>query len=543
MPRQRLTDTATAEARPGALGRLRRWADGRGAAAQVLGLGFLIAAVASALAAWAAPTLTPAAAAAVAAMAVALASAAWARRTGRALDAVADAAQVLTRTDASEHAQLPLLPVNAELERASIRLRRYVEHVRRERQELLARNAQLGQSLDARTNELVTLQDLSASLAGTTDQTRLMDEALYALERTLDFGSASIWSRDRREDQRQVVLMAFRSTNVDPQDPAVQRLRGTRLSRPNLERYEQIERERAPVVDNDARQSLLSWLWTLVTDDSSTSRLYRATRAWMGLPLKFRENVLGVMRVDHHEPGYFTDERVRLLNAVCSQTALALQHAQLLAREREVAVAAERNRIARELHDAVSQTLFAAQLLAGTLAQAAARLTGAEAQSIAEQSATVQQLNQGALAEMRLLLYELRPESLEQVPLPELLAKAVEALACRGGTVFETRIDPQDPLSPAVRLQVWRIAQEALSNLGRHSKATQAVVEWTAGPEAMELRIADDGCGFDPATPVPGHFGLDNMRSRAAEIGAGLELCSAAGEGTEWRLRIERKPD
>jgi signal transduction histidine kinase len=90
-----------------------------------------------------------------------------------------------------------------------------------------------------------------------------------------------------------------------------------------------------------------------------------------------------------------------------------------------------------------------------------------------------------------------------------------------------------------VRVQLYRIAQEALSNAARHSGASNVVVEWNAAPGASAvLRIADDGRGFDPEQVAPGHFGLGNMRSRAAEIGAALTLTSAPGNGTEVRVEL-----
>jgi signal transduction histidine kinase len=542
MPGLRATDAGPAPIGVDARSALRRWIDALPLATQLLVGGVLVAAVVAGLAAWLAPAAVATTAAALAgasALAAALANAAWSRRTQVALDNLAEAARSMARTEAPDDAQLPSDRSSAEMALASTRLRRYVDHVHQERQALRLRNAELGAALSARAHELATLQDLSISLSSTADQFRLMDEALRALERTLDFSSASVWSRDRRGDSRQVVLMAYRSTDIDPEDVAAQRMRGKRLSRANLARFEQIERAREPVVDNDARQSLLSWLWNLVSDDAGTSRLYSATRAWTALPLKFRDDVLGVLRVDHQAPGFFTDERIRLLNAVCSQAALAMRHAQLLARERDVAVVAERNRIARDLHDAVSQTLFAANLLAGSLRQSVQRIEGEAGAALAEQVTTLERLNQSALAEMRLLMFELRPDALEQVPLAELLRQGVAAMAGRGEVAVELQLAEHDPLSPATRVQVWRIAQEALSNLARHSAATQAVVEWKVDGQRAELRIADDGRGFDPAQPVPGHFGLENMRTRAAEIGAELTLHSQPGEGTEVKLILE----
>jgi signal transduction histidine kinase len=247
-----------------------------------------------------------------------------------------------------------------------------------------------------------------------------------------------------------------------------------------------------------------------------------------------RGRVLGVLRVDHAEPDWFTDERVRLLSAVASQTALALRHVHLLARERDLAVAAERNRFARELHDAVSQTLFAANLVAGTLAKEPSLGEAARAQA-----ATLQRLNHGALAELRMLMFELKPDALASVRLAELFQQACAALEARGDVSIEFRIAAEEP-PPAQRIEVYRIAQEALSNVARHSGAHRVQLDWEVNPaRRARLVVQDDGHGFDGDAAPPGHFGMANMRERALALGGTLNVQSRAGEGTRIELEFE----
>ena len=472
--------------------------------------------------------------------AIAALAGAWAaRRTSRAVEQIVAATIALRRDDAPADANLPLIDNSADLRRATVNLRRLVEVMRERLQEQIARNVALGRRLADRTQQLTTLQDLSIGLATKSDLHELIDDALSALEQTVDYSSASVWTREGREARGQVALMGYRTTELADSVAAAGDLRGMRLSRANLLTYEQIERDRLAVVDNHARQSLLSWLWSKVTDDSRSTALHRTTRSWMALPLKFRDDVLGVLRVDHPEPDYFDAERSRLLSAVGSQAALAMRHARLMLQEREVAIIAERNRIARDLHDAVSQTLFAANVMAGTLARSAAREPMTDAGSVKEQAQAIEKLNRAALAEMRLLMFELRPDALEQTALAELLRHAIEALAGRGDSSVEQRLSGDDALPAPVRVQIYRIAQEALSNIARHSEATHVVVEWTVhAPLRATLRIADNGKGFDPDLPRPGHFGLDNMRSRASEIGATMTVTSAPGQATEVRVDL-----
>lgn len=466
---------------------------------------------------------------------VATAASTWvARRASAALLRVSDAAQSLRSEHLRDGLDVPLLNASAELFVLSARLRRLVLAVRRHRKELEALNHALGQRLHARTHELSTLQELSIGLAQQTDLHSLVDEALQALERTLSYSSASLWAREDLRPEGRVVLMGYRTgeghEGLDGGD-----LSGMRLSRSNLKHYERIERERQTVVDNQVQHSFLSWLLDRVTDDARTSTLYRNSRSWVAQPLQFRDDVLGVMRVDHVEPGHFDPERVRLLQAVSSQAALAMHHSQLAEQARDLAVMAERNRIARDLHDAVSQTLFAAHVIAGTLGKA---LNAGADEALSQQAQSLGQLIQGALAEMRMLMLELRPDALEKMTFGELLKHAIDAQASRGGTHFVRHVASADRLSAPVRMQLYRIAQEALSNVSRHSGATEAEVQWVVqGPTRAMLRIRDNGQGFDTAAEHPGHFGLDNMKARAQEIGAVLTLVSAPGQGTDLTVQ------
>lgn len=461
----------------------------------------------------------------------------------RSLEALAREADTLRRDDAPPEAHFGLPEGPAELRRLGQALRRTVDAFRQRQQQLLARNLALGAQLETRTHELSTLQDLSVGLASHAELPELVDDTLGALEQTLAFSSASVWAREGLAPRAPVVLLGWRASEAAAplagDDPT-----GMRLPRSHLQRYEQIERDGRPVVENRARQSLLSWLWSFVTDDSRSAALYRATRAWMAVPLKFRDEVLGVLRVDHQEDDYFSPERERLLTAVGSQAALAMRYTQLHAQERELAVMAERNRLARDLHDAVSQTLFAANLVAAGLLRRLERAAPDSAEAALQREvASLERLNRGALAEMRLLMFELRPDAMERAALADLLQHGIEAARCRGELNLQAHLDRHDGLPAAVRLQVYRIAQEALTNLLRHSQAREAVVEWRVkAPGVATLRVADDGVGFDPGALPPGHFGVEGMRSRAAEIGARLTLVSAPGEGSELRLELGAEP-
>jgi len=178
-------------------------------------------------------------------------------------------------------------------------------------------------------------------------------------------------------------------------------------------------------------------------------------------------------------------------------------------------------------------------MMAGTLAKTLHTSDAPQARAQATQAQTLERLTQGALAEMRLLMLELRPDAMQGVALGELLRQAVDVLVSRDAIRVTAQIASSDLLSDATRMQVYRLAQEALSNVARHSGATDLVVRWLVRSEHQALLcVHDNGHGFDPEAPKPGHFGLENMRSRARDMGAQLTLDSAPGRGTELRLQI-----
>lgn len=197
----------------------------------------------------------------------------------------------------------------------------------------------------------------------------------------------------------------------------------------------------------------------------------------------------------------------------------------------------ERSRLARDLHDSVTQTLFSANLIAEVLP-----LQWTQDREGAQTSLhRLRQLTTGALAEMRLLLLELRPSSLVQTPLTTLIRNLCDAFMAKYSIpiapIFTTN---NATLLPAeVKETAYRIAQEALNNIGKHAKASQVTI-WLSESEAgLHLRIQDDGKGFDVSQFQPDHLGLEIMQERASEVAAQLLVESAPGAGTtltfEWK--------
>jgi signal transduction histidine kinase len=213
-----------------------------------------------------------------------------------------------------------------------------------------------------------------------------------------------------------------------------------------------------------------------------------------------------------------------------AQAAPAIKHGQQKAKAQTIAILGERNRIARDLHDSVTQALYTISLIAETL-PAVWQSHHAEA---LQSTATLRSLAQSALAEMRTLLLELRPNEHADRNLDERLRHLPDRLFIRSQVQITTTTVGSAPLAEDVQAALYRIAQEALNNVDKHARATRAAVQLHCRPDGtVMLRINDNGCGMDPDKANPNRLGLNIMRERAQEIGALLTIASQPGQGTQ----------
>ena len=173
---------------------------------------------------------------------------------------------------------------------------------------------------------------------------------------------------------------------------------------------------------------------------------------------------------------------------------MAIENARLYEQAQQAAVLEERQRLARELHDAVTQTLFSVSLIAEVLRRLWQRNRDEGQRRLDE----LRQLTRGAQAEMRILLMELRPTALTEAKLDKLLRHLSEAFIGRTRTPVALKVEGHYPLPPQVQVGLYRITQEALNNVVKHAKASQAVVTLGYRPQQVELHIKHDGCGFGP---------------------------------------------
>lgn len=251
----------------------------------------------------------------------------------------------------------------------------------------------------------------------------------------------------------------------------------------------------------------------------------------LAVPIRIGDRLAGILDIVASETRPLDEEDALAARTIADQLAIAIENSRLYDQARDLAANKERQRLARDLHDAVSQTLFSVSLIAEVLPRIYARDPEQGAARLEE----LRQLTRGALAEMRTLLLELRPAALAESKLPDLLKQLGEAVTGRARIPVTVTTDGAPELPTDVRLAFYRIAQEALSNIAKHSGAGQASLRLEPledRPEGARLTVADDGAGFDPAGAGGGRLGLGIMKERAEAVGAHVVVCSAPGDGT-----------
>jgi len=253
--------------------------------------------------------------------------------------------------------------------------------------------------------------------------------------------------------------------------------------------------------------------------------------SFLGVPILSAGEVVGAFYLtDKIGADEFSDQDQELIELFAAHAAVAIATARVHERSRELSVVEERNRLARDLHDAVSQTLFSLTLTA----EAASELLDRDTEAARAQLAEVRRLAAEAREEMRSLVFQLRPADLEADGLVATLRKHVEVLGRVHAADVELTVRGQTEPDASVQRELYRIAQEALQNALKHSGAGRIGVELDLDPALTRLVVTDDGSGFDPTDPRvrSQHLGVTVMAERARAVGGRLDLRSAPGEGT-----------
>ncbi len=264
----------------------------------------------------------------------------------------------------------------------------------------------------------------------------------------------------------------------------------------------------------------------------------------LGVPLILKDEVYGGIVLYYGGQRKLTEEEIALAVAVAYQATLAIENARLRARAESSAIAAERTRLSRELHDSVTQSLYSVTMFA----EATARLLASgHTPDAIDNLHALRDTAQEALREMRLLIFQLRPPAIEKYGLAGVLQARLDAVENRAGLRAELCIEGGEHLSRlslGCQEELYHIAQEALNNALKHAHAHHVRVFLASEGALTRLTVCDDGAGFDHTlAEASGGVGLTSMRERAQHLGAALQVTSAPGAGTQitvlvpWRGR------
>ncbi|HET7048635.1 MAG TPA: GAF domain-containing sensor histidine kinase [Solirubrobacteraceae bacterium] len=266
-------------------------------------------------------------------------------------------------------------------------------------------------------------------------------------------------------------------------------------------------------------------------------------RSFLGVPIVSADGVIGAFYLTEKQGGAtFDADDEAVIELLASHAAIAITNARLYERSRELSIISERNRLALELHDVVSQKLFSVMLTA----EAAAAQLDRDPDAARAQLERLRELARESLDELRSLILGLRPPELERDGLEGALRKDLEMLAHVHGIEIELEVDGTAAAAGSNgdgerEFAILRIAHEALNNAVRHADADHVSVRLSQRPDVVTVEVRDDGVGFDPqrAEVRSRHLGLTSMEERARELGGHLEIRSAPGSGTTVVLRVE----
>jgi len=378
--------------------------------------------------------------------------------------------------------------------------------------------------LEQHVREQAELLDVTRAIGSTLDLNPLLDEILVQLGRVMGYSSATVLTL--KDSQVQTLRHTGDLTEfVDP-------LGNLLAQTPHWKRVIELAQ---PVIVPDVRTDAQFRAPFSAYFGSNDIDLVHKLTAWMGVPLVVRGKTIGMLALTHPDSAFFTSKRSELAMAFANQAAVAIEAAR--ARDEAIAAAtlAERQRLARNLHDSVSQSLFGMVLTT----RAALELFDTEPNRARASMGEVLGLADAALSEMRALIFELRPETLQEDGLLTALRKQARALSVRHKVTLTLDLCADEPeLSIEVKEALYRVSMEAVQNTVHHAQATHLRLTLRCDQALTTLTVMDDGCGFDPSQVFSGSFGLRSMRERAELVGGILQIDSSIKSGTTVRFSL-----
>ena len=384
-----------------------------------------------------------------------------------------------------------------------------------------ALNRQLEAQVVAHARQVSTLLRSGREMASELQLQPLLANILSELRSAIEYTGAAVAAVDGIEAGHEAIILNY----VGPasRDWMV----GARMALDQASGYRRVLEERTAILVEDvwAETGSRRSVWPIWDENIGPHMAY--ARSWLAIPLMAKGEVIGLLQLDHRDPRRFTASDVDWLVGFGHHVAVAIVNAWLYEASQTAAVLSERQRLASELHDSVSQVLYSIGLLTHSTRE---RLPP-HMDWVAARLDKLQKLADTGLAEMRATLAGLQPEILVAGGLVKGLEQQAESLRGRYDLNVETRLGAEPDVSADAKLALYRIAQEATNNAGKHAQAQNVTISLASDGRAVTLEIGDDGRGFAPEGSFPGRFGLKTMQERARKIGATWEIASDASAG------------
>lgn len=389
-------------------------------------------------------------------------------------------------------------------------------------------NARLYEHAEKRTRELATLNSLSGVINQSLDLSEILNNALDKTIETMHMDGGLAFSLEKPpdggEDGQYLKLLAYRGLS---------------------EEFAALT-DHLPIESSAALKAFESGKAYIYNSyDHPNPKVREANlqgnmRIGISLALVSKGELIGSLSFLVDAPREFTPEELSLAEAVGQQVSMAMVNARLYEQAEQTAIAAERGRLARELHDSVTQMLYSVTLYAEAASELlASGDTGTATSHLHELRDTARE----ALREMRLLIFELHRPALEHGGLAAALQARLEAVETRGGIKANLVVEGSEQIPRPIQAELYNIAHEALNNALKHAHAGSVQIHLRFEEDATEMEVSDDGKGFDPsAEGLGGGFGIPGMQERAKKIGGTLQIVSAPGKGTRVIVRVPASP-
>lgn len=385
----------------------------------------------------------------------------------------------------------------------------------------------LEQAVSDRTRELSTVLEISQRIASTLELEPLLNLVLDQIGSIIPYSGAAIYTLENTNDLK---VAAYQLPGLSTLPPSLT------LSLENAGPFRPVIAEKKVLILDDVHHEPPLARAFNTSGIPIPPMIFHHSRSWIGIPLILRDKVTGLLSLTHENPGYYTETHARLAQAITHQIAIAIENARLYEQAQDLATLEERNRIARELHDSVTQLLYGISLYS----TAASRSVSKENVDRVRKNLTEIKDNAlQALQEMRLLILELDPPLLQKHGLVAALQASLSSIESRAELETELKTDGITRLPSSIEPDLYRIAMEALNNLVRYAQAKKVTVDLQIVSNWVILDIRDNGVGFEMQyIQNSGGMGIHNMKQRAQRLGGRLDISSSPGVGTHIKAEI-----